>query len=250
MKKFKVIPVLDLLDGLIVHAVKGVRKNYKPLDSYLFEKPDPNLIIDILYNKYKFNEFYVADLNAIMNRNPNYELILKLIEKPYISFLLDPGINNFEEVIQFSSLGIKNLILGLETLENKETILKSIQLDFFKKLYVSVDMYSEKIITGIKEYQKTSTLKIIKNLSNLGVSKIILLDLERVGSKEGGIPVLYKEIRSIFQGEILIGGGIKDLNDIFDYYHFGFSGVLIGTALYDGTINLKEIVQLINKDNS
>ena len=250
MKKFKIIPVLDLLDGLIVHAVKGVRENYKPLDSYLFNKPDLHLIIDLLYNKYKFDEFYVADLNAIMNRNPNWGIILKTIEKTYISFLLDPGIKNFEEVIQFSSLGIKNLILGLETLEDKETILKSIQLDLFQKVYVSVDMYSEKIITGIKEYQKASTINIIKNLSDLGVSKIILLDLKRVGSKEGGIPVLYEEIRKIFQGEILIGGGIKDLDDILAYYHFGFSGVLIGTALYDGTINLKDMVQLINKNNS
>ena len=71
-----------------------------------------------------------------------------------------------------------------------------------------------------------------------------------MGSKEGGIPALYKEIRKIFQGEIIIGGGIKDLNDIFEYHHFGFSGVLIGTALYDGTITLKEIIQLINKNNS
>ena len=250
MKKFKVIPVLDLLDGLVVHAVKGERENYKPLESYLFDKPDPNLVIHNLYNKYKFDEVYVADLNSIMNRNPNYEIILKFIEKPYMSFLLDLGIKNFEDVLKFSSLGIRNLILGLETLENKETILKAIQLDLFKKIYVSVDMYSEKIITRIKEYQKASTLQVIKNLSDLGVSNIILLDLKRVGSKEGGIPALYKEIRKIFQGEIIIGGGIKDLNDIFEYHHFGFSGVLIGTALYDGTITLKEIIQLINKNNS
>jgi phosphoribosylformimino-5-aminoimidazole carboxamide ribotide isomerase len=185
-----------------------------------------------------------------MDRKPNFELILNVIEKPNIGILLDPGIRNFEDVIQFSSLGIENLILGLETLENKETILKSIKLDLFKNIYVSVDMYSEKIITRILEYQKTSILNIIKDLSDLGISKIVLLDLKRVGSKEGGIPVLYEEIRNRFQGEIFIGGGIKNLNDIRDYNHSGFSGVLIGTALYDGTINLRELAHLINKNNS
>lgn len=250
MKRFKVIPVLDLLDGLIVHAVKGERENYKPLDSYLFNNPDPNLIINVLCNKYKFNEFYVADLNAIMYREPNYELILKIIKKSYISILLDPGIKKLEDVTKFSSLGIENLILGLETLEDKEIILKSIRSDFFKKVYVSIDMYSEKIITGIEEYQKISISNVLNDLRDLGVSKIILLDLKRVGSKEGGIPVLYKEIRRIFEGEILVGGGIKNINDILKYHQFGFSGVLIGTALYDGTINLEEIAQLIDENNS
>ena len=250
MKGFKIIPVLDLLDGSIVHAVKGIRENYKPLDSYLFDYPDPNIIISVLYNKYKFNEFYVADLNAIMRSEPNHEIILKILEKPYINMLLDPGIKELEDVIQFSSLGIKNLILGLETLENKDIILKSIQLDLFKKLYVSIDMYSEKITTRIQEYQYSPISEIVNDLGNLGVSRIILLDLKRVGSKEGGVPELYKEIRRIFEGEILVGGGIKNLNDISVYHQFGFSGVLIGTALYDGTINLKEMTRLINEDDS
>ena len=250
MKRFKIIPVLDLLDGLIVHAVKGVRKNYKPLESYLFNSPDLNSIINILYKKYKFDEFYVADLNAIMNREPNYDLISNIIKNPSISILIDLGVKKLEDTIKFSSLGIKNLILGLETLENRETILKSIQLELFKKVYISVDMYSEKIITSIKEYQQSSISDIIKDLSDLGVSKIILLDLRRVGSKEGGIPLLYKEIRRIFEGEIFVGGGIKDLDNILEYHHFGFSGVLIGTALYDGTINMEEIVRLIDKNNS
>ena len=250
MKGFKIIPVLDLLDGLIVHAVKGIRENYKPLNSYLFDYPDPNLIINILYNKYEFNEYYVADLNAIISREPNYEIISKIIEKPYINILLDPGIKKLEDAIRFSSLGIKNLILGLETLENKETITKSIQLNLFERLYLSIDMYSEKITTRIREYQYSPISEIVNDLGKLGVSRIILLDLKRVGSKEGGIPELYKEIRRIFEGEILVGGGIKNLNDLSVYHHFGFSGVLIGTALYDGTINLKEMTRLINEDNS
>jgi phosphoribosylformimino-5-aminoimidazole carboxamide ribotide isomerase len=250
MKRFKVIPVLDLLDRKIVHAVKGVRENYKPLESYLFNNPDLNSVIDVLYSRYKFDEFYVADLNAIMKREPNYELILDLIKKPYIRILLDPGITNLGDIFKYSSLGIKNLILGLETLDDRETIIKSIQQNLFKKIYLSVDMHSEKIITGIKEYQKFSVSNVIKDINDLGISKIILLDLNRVGSKEGGIPVLYKEIKGIFEGEIFVGGGIKDLNDILDYYHFGFSGVLIGTALYDGTINLDEIMSLIDKNNS
>lgn len=250
MRDFKILPVLDLLKGVIVHAVKGERQNYKPLDSYLFKKPDPNLIINILHNKYKFNDFYIADLDAIMESKPNYELISEILKNTDISFLLDPGINKLEEVIEFSSLGVRNLILGLETLEDKDTIQKIIQSEILKNVYVSVDMYAEKILTRIKEYQNLSILNIIRDLKDLGVSKIILLDLKKVGSKNGGIPLLYKEIRDNFKGDVFVGGGIKDLTDVLDYYYSGFSGLMIGTALYDGTINLKELTSLIDKNYS
>ncbi|GAI69286.1 unnamed protein product, partial [marine sediment metagenome] len=78
-------------------------------------------------------------------------------------------------------------------------------------------------------------------IENLGVEKIILLDLYKVGQKLGGIPQLYQEIRDEFKGNIIVGGGIKDMDDIKLYNRHNFSGVLIGTALHDGTINFDKI---------
>ena len=250
MKDFKILPVLDLLNGVIVHAVEGERKNYKPLESYLFKKPEPNLIINLLFDNYKFNEFYVADLNAIMECKPNYEILLELLKIPNINILLDPGIRTLEDVNNFFSIGIKNLVLGLETLEDKDLIKDIIKLKALKSVFISIDMYSEKILTSVKEYQNETILDIIRDLEDLGASKIILLDLKKVGSKKGGIPTLYREIRKNFKGEIFVGGGIKDIDNVLDYYKSGFSGLLVGTALYDGSINLKELNALIDKNYS
>jgi len=250
MKDFKILPVLDILNGVIVHAVKGQRKDYKPLESFLFKKPDPELIINLLHDKYKFNEFYVADLNAIMDLKPNYETLFRVLKIPLTSILLDPGIRKLEDIFEFSSIGIKNLVLGLETLEDKALISHVIQLKTLKTIFISIDMYSEKLLTRIKEYQSESILNVVRDLEYLGVSKIILLDLKKVGSKRGGVPSLYREIRKNFEGEIFVGGGIKDIDNVLDYYDRGFSGLLIGTALYDGTINLKELTNLINKNYS
>ncbi|HEY0089823.1 MAG TPA: HisA/HisF-related TIM barrel protein, partial [Candidatus Lokiarchaeia archaeon] len=107
----------------------------------------------------------------------------------------------------------------------------------------SIDMFQEKLITKMK-LDSFNPLKIISLLDSLGVKEIILLDLFRVGQKIGGIPPLYLKIREIFSGDILVGGGIKDFNDILNYKKNNFSGVLIGTAFYDGSIKIEEIIHI------
>jgi len=102
-------------------------------------------------------------------------------------------------------------------------------------------MFNESIKTNIVEFQDLPLLKIINKIEALGVNEIILLDLYKVGQKSGGIPAIYQKIRNQFKGEILVGGGIKDYNNLLEYYNNDFSGVLIGTALYDGTIPVNRI---------
>ncbi|MFX0104936.1 MAG: HisA/HisF-related TIM barrel protein, partial [Candidatus Hodarchaeota archaeon] len=74
-----------------------------------------------------------------------------------------------------------------------------------------------------------------------GIETIILLDLHRVGQKFGGIPPLYLDILRNFKGDVFVGGGIKDYRDLLNYKENNFSGVLIATALYDGTIKIERI---------
>jgi uncharacterized protein related to proFAR isomerase len=102
-------------------------------------------------------------------------------------------------------------------------------------------MYNEIIQTNVIEIKNLHPVEIIKKIEDLGVDKIILLDLYKVGQKVGGIPPLYLKIRDNYNGKILVGGGIKDIRDIEMYKHNNFSGVLIGTALHDGTIDIEKL---------
>jgi uncharacterized protein related to proFAR isomerase len=102
-------------------------------------------------------------------------------------------------------------------------------------------MYNEVIQTNIKEFKNQDILEVVRKIEDLGIVNIILLDLFKVGQKMGGISALYLKIREQFNGEILIGGGTKDLQDIKDYKSNNFSGVLIGTALHDGSIKIEEL---------
>jgi uncharacterized protein related to proFAR isomerase len=102
-------------------------------------------------------------------------------------------------------------------------------------------MYKGKILSNSKEFKNYPILNVIEKIEMLGVKELILLDLFRVGLKLGGVPKLYLDILQNFNGNIYIGGGIKNLNNILQYKSEGFSGVLIATALYDGTIEIGKL---------
>jgi len=238
---FRIIPVIDILNSKAVHAIKGERTKYKPLISELFKSSDPIEIIKILNHRYNFKEIYLADLDAIIKKKPNYEIISKITKFQNFKIILDPGIVKSEDILKFSRFKLKKLILGLETINSFEVIRDSLKIFGIDKIVISVDMFKGKIITKIRDLKNESLLNTILKLKNLGVGELILLDLFRVGQKLGGVPQSYLKIREAFDGDILVGGGIKNFNDLLNYNRENFSGVLLATALYDGSINIEKL---------
>jgi len=244
MNSFRIIPVIDILNSEAVHAIKGERAKYKPLKSKLFNSSDPVEIIEILKEKYNFNEIYLADLDAILRKKPNFDILSKISDIQNLDIILDPGIIKKEDLLNFSDIKINKLILGVETINRFEVIKESLEIFDRTKLIISIDMFKSKILSTIKDLNSITPLELIFKLKNLGVRELILLDLFRVGQKLGGIPPLYLKIRKNFENNILVGGGIRDFNDLVDYKRYNFSGVLIATALYDGSINIKKLKML------
>lgn len=241
MKKFKIIPVIDILNSRAVHAIKGDRENYKPLKSNLFETTNPIDIIKTLNNKYNFNEFYIADLDSILKQKLNIQILKQIGNIESVKTIIDPGIVTHEEIENFTQINFRALILGLETINNLETVNKSLEFLGSDRVIVSIDMYKGKILSNAKEFKNYPTLDVVEKIEMLGVKELILLDLFRVGLKLGGVPQLYKDILQNYNGNIYVGGGIKNLNDILQYKEEGFSGVLIATALYDGTVEIEKL---------
>ncbi|MFX1380027.1 MAG: HisA/HisF-related TIM barrel protein [Promethearchaeota archaeon] len=244
MKTFRIIPVIDILNSSAVHAKRGDRTQYKPLKFNLFQSPNPIEIIRTIKNTFNLYEFYIADLDSITNKTPNFNILKEILNISKIEIILDPGIVDLEEIGLFKDLKIKSLILGLETVKSLKIISQSLNILNQDNIIVSIDMYNGHILSNAKDIKNQNPITIIKKIESLGIKKILLLDLFRVGQKFGGIPSLYLEILNNFEGDIFVGGGVKDFNDVLDYREHNFSGVLIATALYDGTINVEKLRSL------
>ncbi len=241
MEKFKIIPVIDILNSKAVHAVKGEREKYKPLKSVLIENSNPVEIVKEIQEKTSINDVYIADLDAILRKEPNFSQLFEILKIFDIKVMIDPGITLTKNILEYSSYNVDSLILGLETIKNLDVISDCLEIMGSKKTIVSVDMYKEEILTNVKKIKNQHPIETIEIIEELGVEKIILLDLYKVGQKLGGISPLYIEIREKFKGQILVGGGIKNIRDLELYKLNNFSGVLIGTALHDGTIDIEKL---------
>ncbi|MFX0144693.1 MAG: HisA/HisF-related TIM barrel protein, partial [Candidatus Hodarchaeota archaeon] len=241
MKAFKIIPVIDILNSTAVHAKKGLRKEYKPLSSSLFQSSNPIEIIRKIKKIFNLFEFYIADLDAIIHKSPNFQLLKKLLNISDIKVILDPGITDLEEIYYYKEFKIKKLILGLETIKSFKVINQSLEVLNQSNLIISIDMYKGEILSKAKGIRNKNLIEIIERIESLGIKSLILLDLFRVGQKIGGIPPLYLNILKNFNGDIFVGGGIRDFKDVLDYKEQNFSGVLIATALYDGTIDVEKL---------
>ncbi len=250
MSTFEIIPVIDILNSRAVHAVKGERSKYKPLNSYLLDSVNFPNVIETLMEEFNFSTYYMADLDSIIDNVPNTLLLTDFMDKTNkVTILLDQGIETIEDLDRVSSISNIKVILGLETIEGFDIISAAINRLGQENVLISIDMYKGNLFSKNKKISTYKPIEIISDLEQLGVSNIILLDLYRVGQKMGGIPSHYKRIRNKFKGTIIVGGGVKNIADVSLYYEHNFTGVLIGTALYDGTIKKRDIISFFNEIN-
>jgi HisA/HisF family protein len=180
----KIIPVIDILGGVAVHAVRGIRKNYQPLKSVLCSSADPVGVATSL-KPFGFSELYVADLDAITGRQPNYSLLKRITDKTGLKLMVDAGVTNLQKAEEVLASGASKVIIGTETLPSTSFVTEAIASLGKKSVIVSLDLRGNKVISGFDLGKLAEPITFLRELEALGVSQIIVLDLAKVGSNEG-----------------------------------------------------------------
>ena len=232
-----VIPVMDILEGRVVWAKHGDRASYKPLISWLCKTADPIELI-ANFSRLGFNRVYVADLDAILGRKVNYSIYGQLLK--YSHIMLDNGVKTIENIDQLINLGINEVIVSTESSPTMNFILSSLDKFTAKKLVISIDTYNGKIISKIKELRDLNPIDSLKLFKDYGFEKAIFLDLKRVGSYSGvDIKIIEKMVG--IDINLIVGGGIRNINDILLLRKLGLYGVLIASALHERKISINEL---------
>jgi len=229
---FRIIFVMDILNGSVVHAVKGERSKYKPIHSSMIcDSSDPFQVISAV----KPREIYIADLDHIQGIGDNFEIIKKISGKT--KNMVDIGVKNMEDVQKCADIA-ETVIIGTETASFD--ILEKAALQFPGRINVSIDMKNGYVLT------KDTTLKvrpedIIRRLNEIEIQEIIMLDLGKVGTSYGIDEIFLTKIADLSHHTILVGGGIKNLEDIETVRRLGINGALAATALHNGNIPISFI---------
>lgn len=238
----KIIPVIDILNGVVVHAVRGRRSEYKPLQSVLCKSTDPIEVANS-FKRLGFGELYVADLDAIINETINFRLHKRIVDETNLLLMVDAGVNCVKFAEKLLKCGVSRVVLGTETLQKKEFVAESIRLFGNERVILSLDLKNGEVMIKSGFIGCSDSLQLLNNFKEMGVKQVIILDLDRVGSGEGINVDFLRKMLSEVNVDFYIGGGIRDIADLVELRALGVSGVLVATALHTGKISIDDIKQ-------
>jgi phosphoribosylformimino-5-aminoimidazole carboxamide ribotide isomerase len=227
----QIIPVIDLKNGIVVHAKHGNRDDYAPLKSALCKSSDIFDVIDAFWALFHFPTMYIADLNAIKRQGHNSVLLNDvLIAFPNIMFWIDGGypLSNGD----FQRLPNYRPVLGSESFHDGN-------ISEIKKFKGNCILSLDYSAAG-----KMGALTLFSN-QDLWPENIIIMNLPNVGSNLGpNLDCLSAYRQHYPQQNFIAAGGIRDSQDLKLLSQMGINQALVATALHTGKISPDNIAQL------
>lgn len=218
----EIIPVLDIMNGLVVHAIAGRREEYKPLsESVLASTPDPSLILACLKNM-NFTTVYIADLDAIMERGDNSSVINTAVALNF-KVLADIGRRGLH--LADSSKVI--YVIGTEYVKYPG------EVELLAGRAISLDMRGDEVLFS---NTRRKIDDVIEEFKTVEFKKILAIDLSRVGTELGVNRDVVVKLAKNFPGKLIVGGGVRGENDVLYLKNLGVIGVLVATAIHKGAI--------------
>jgi phosphoribosylformimino-5-aminoimidazole carboxamide ribotide isomerase len=237
----RIVPVLDLLGSQVVRGVAGRRDQYRPLQTRLVEGSDPVSVATAIRSTFGYSQFYVADLDAILNGEPNRSILRALCADRF-SLVVDAGIRRSQDAVQIFDTGVARVVAGLETLEGPRELAELVRRYGHGRIVFSLDLRDGKILSNASGWP-SEPFEVAQSAIDAGCTELIVLDIARVGTGSG-VPTLAlcEQIRRAFTTvTILTGGGVRGVEDLLTLDRAGIDGVLIASALHDGSISPSDL---------
>lgn len=228
---FRIIFVLDLLNGNAVHAIRGERSKYLPVQSKICNSPNPLDIVSGLKPK----EVYIADLDRLQHMGDNFEIIKGISSRTRT--MADIGAGNMNDVKDCAGIA-DTVILGTET-ASLELIQEASEM-FPGGINVSIDIKNGEVLTNDKNLM-IKPGELVEILNGCDIRDIIILELGRVGTGAGVDAGFLQKMAGLSNHDVLLGGGVRDMNDIDALREIGISGTLVATAVHNGKIPVEII---------
>lgn len=232
-----ILPAIDIIDGKPVRLYQG---DYSRMTV---------VADDITATAVRFSEagaswIHLVDLDGARTGNrKNAEQICRAVRKSGLAAEVGGGIRTMEDIEFYLSEGISRVILGTAAVEN-ESLLKEAAAEFGDRIAVGIDARDGIVRTaGWISPTELEAVSFAEHIYGLGIRTVIATDISRDGTMRGPNLELYRKLCRIGGLQVIASGGMHSLEDIALLKKIGTAGAVIGKALYDGSIDLKAVLQ-------
>lgn len=232
MPRMRIIPVLDLKGGVVVHARRGQRDAYAPLRSPLVEGSDPLAVARALCARCGTHTIYVADLDAIGGAPVDVTTLAALadVSDPWV----DAGAVAPGPADDLARAGVARNVIGTESIGPGAA---SAQESGGPPRVLSVDLRDGRLISPRPELAGREPTAAVGLVAELAVRELLVIDLARVGSGSGPPLEAVRALVAALPGvAVYAGGGVRDNADLDALRAAGAAGALVATALHAGRV--------------
>lgn len=234
-----IIPAIDILNNKPVRLYQGD-----------YEKQEV-VAKDILSTAQNFEEagatlLHMVDLDgAKEGRIVNGEAIINVAKTLSCKVEVGGGIRSMEDIAYYLNNGIYRVIMGTSALENPRFVKEALDTYGAERIVIGVDAKSDKVYGhGWLEDSDKQIDNFLKELEDMGVRTVIVTDISKDGTLSGPNIELLARLKSEVKMNIIASGGMSELKDVENLKKVDVVGVIIGKAIYHGTIDLKEAIKV------
>ncbi|EHP87080.1 1-(5-phosphoribosyl)-5-[(5-phosphoribosylamino)methylideneamino]imidazole-4-carboxamide isomerase [Methanotorris formicicus] len=235
-----IIPAVDIKDQKCVQLIQGdPSKKHIELDN--------PVEVAKRWEEEGAKMLHLVDLDgAFEGKRKNREILKKIIEEVNIPVEIGGGIRTIEDAMELINIGAERIIIGTIAIQNPNFVEElSKRLDS-KKIMVALDAKDGYVvIKGWKEKTKYTPVEIGKILQEKGAGSILFTNVNVEGLLKGIDVNPIKELVDSLDIPVVASGGVTSIDDLIKLKDCGVEGVVIGSALYKGLIDLKEAIKVV-----
>ena len=234
----KIFPAIDIKDKKCVRLVKGDFDNKTEYRMSPIEQAEK-------YKDHGFKNLHIVDLDgALTGETVNLDIIQNIVGKFNLKVEVGGGIRNTDSIQKYIDAGVEKVILGSAAIKDKN-FLKVACEQFPNKIALGLDAKDGYLsVSGWKENSNQLTLDYLKEVNDYGVSRLIYTDINRDGMKQSPNFEETAKVAELSNCPLIISGGVSSIDDIKKARNMeNIEGIIVGKAIYDGDINLDELVK-------
>ncbi|OWK73272.1 1-(5-phosphoribosyl)-5-[(5-phosphoribosylamino)methylideneamino]imidazole-4-carboxamide isomerase [Flavobacteriaceae bacterium JJC] len=235
----RIIPAIDIIGGKCVRLTKG---DYATQKIYSENPLDMAKMFEDAGIKY----LHVVDLDGAKAKQiVNHKTLDLLASQTSLQIDFGGGIKTENDIKTAFESGAKQITVGSVAAQNPTLMLEWLMKYGAEKIILGADCKNRMIATnGWLESSNLDVVDFVKEFTSNGVKYSIVTDIDKDGMLSGPAFELYEEILKETKINLIASGGITTIEDVQKLKIMGCEGAIIGKAIYEGTINLKELTEL------
>ena len=237
-----IIPAIDIIDGQAVRLTKG---DYNQKKIY---NEDP-LEVAKMFEGAGIKRLHLVDLDGAKEKKiTNQKVLERIASHTKLNIDFGGGVQSDHDIQLAFDLGAQQVTGGSIAVKNPELFEGWLQKFGSEKIILGADVLNGRIaISGWQEDSSWELDAFLKKYIARGIKYVISTDVSKDGVLAGPAVDLYADMSSKFPGlEIIASGGVAEMNDIYELDKLPLHGVIVGKAIYENRISMKEVEKFVS----